>query len=307
MAAWLQELSGLPVAASNEAELQAQLKNGVVLCQAANRMGADITMISNSDERFEQISNIDKFLAFLKTTGAADRDVFVTTDLYDNKNMGQVMIGLNSLGRALHHVFGYSGPTVCQANIPGYSGGFRGLSSNTAQTETETERLNLKNWNRGEKCDRMRVVVCGARNVMAKTIFGSSSDCQCNLKFGSREHITSVVKGTLRPTWNVAFNFNYDKSNAHHDHLHVKVIHTGLLGPKLLGCVDVYMNTLDDTPDRCVTRWFELRPGPESKDRTRPRGEILLSILRHPMRFDPASTKLPAVIDPETNDRCTFN
>lgn len=114
MAAWLQELSSLPVAASNEAELQAQLKNGVVLCQAANRMGAGISTISKSDKMFEQISNIGKFLEFLKTTGAADRDLFVTTDLYDNKDMRQVMIGLNSLGRALHKMPGYSGPTVAR-------------------------------------------------------------------------------------------------------------------------------------------------------------------------------------------------
>ena len=117
MAAWLQELSSLPVAASNEAELQAQLKNGVVLCQAANRMGAGISTISKSDKMFEQISNIGKFLEFLRTTGAADRDLFVTTDLYDNKDMRQVMIGLNSLGRALHKMPGYSGPTVCRAEV----------------------------------------------------------------------------------------------------------------------------------------------------------------------------------------------
>jgi hypothetical protein len=85
MAAWLRELSGLSVAATNEAELQAQLKNGVVLCYAANRMGANIPAVSTSDKMFEQISNICKFLDFVKSTGVADRDLFVTTDLYDNK------------------------------------------------------------------------------------------------------------------------------------------------------------------------------------------------------------------------------
>jgi hypothetical protein len=164
----------------------------------------------------------------------------------------------------------------------------------------------------GWKCDRMRVVVFSARDVLAKNFFGFSSDCQCNLKFGSREKSTSVVKGTLQATWNVAFDFNYDSSNAHHDRLHVEVIHAGLLedplGPKLLGYVGVNMNTLDDCPDRCATKWFELQPGPESKDKTCRRGEILLSILRHPVRFHPASTKLPAVIDPEKpNHRCTFH
>ena len=79
-------------------------KNGVVLCYAANRMGANIPAVSTSKKMFEQISNTGKFLDFVKSTGVADRDLFVTTDLYDNKDMRQVMIGLNSLGRALHKV-----------------------------------------------------------------------------------------------------------------------------------------------------------------------------------------------------------
>ena len=117
MAAWLQELSGLPVAATNEAELQAQLKSGAVLCRAANRMGANITSISTSDKMFEQISNIGKFLDFVKSKGVADRDLFVSTDLYENKDMRQVMIGLNSLGRALHTLPGYTGPTVSRPAV----------------------------------------------------------------------------------------------------------------------------------------------------------------------------------------------
>ena len=194
----------------------------------------------------------------------------------------------------------------------------RGISNSTPNGSRKSSLAfnneeQSKKWEHGEKCDRLRVVACSARNVMAKSylsyftkFFGgivSSSDCQCNLKFGSREYSTAVVEGTLQPTWNNAYDFNYDTSNAQHDRLHVEIIHVGLLGPKLLGCVDVAINTLDDSPDRCVTKWFELQSGPESKDRTRPRGEVLLSILRHPVRFHPTSTKLPPVIDPEKPDK----
>jgi hypothetical protein len=112
MAGWLKELSGLSLDASDEAELQAQLKSGVVLCQAANRMGAGITAISRSDERFEHISNIGNFLEFLKTTSVHPSNRFVATDLHDNENMGQVMIALNALGIALCNASAYSGPTV---------------------------------------------------------------------------------------------------------------------------------------------------------------------------------------------------
>jgi len=117
MAAWLQELSGMQVTASSEAELQQNLKNGVVLCRAAVRMGASIPSISTTEKMFDQIGNIGKFLEFVKSTGVADRDLFVTTDLFDNKDMRQVMVGLNSLGRALHKLPGYSGPTVSRAEV----------------------------------------------------------------------------------------------------------------------------------------------------------------------------------------------
>ena len=111
MAAWLQELSGLRVTASDEAELQAQLKSGVVLCQAANRMGAGIICGISQDDEME---NIEKFVKFLQP-GVVDcnKKLFVATDLHANKNMEQVMITLNDLGEALHAYPGYSeGPTV---------------------------------------------------------------------------------------------------------------------------------------------------------------------------------------------------
>ncbi len=178
-------------------------------------------------------------------------------------------------------------------------------------TVVDAEKVNK--WQAGEKCDRLRVVVCGARNVMAKSYFSyftkflgglvSSSDCMCNLKFGSREENTAVVAGTLQPTWNTPFDFNYDDSNPLHEHLHVDVIHAGALGPKLLGCVDVAIRSLGDSSERCDTRWYALQPGPGSKDKQRVRGEVLLSILRHPVRFNPVGPSLPPVVDPEKPDK----
>ena len=193
----------------------------------------------------------------------------------------------------------------------------RGLSSggpNSARKQSlSVVDEEHKKWQTGERCDRLRVVVCRARNVMAKSylsyvtkFFGglvSSSDCQCVLKFGSREQSTGVAEGTLQPTWNMTVDFNYDVSNPQHERLHVEVIHAGLLGPKLLGCLDIVIGTLSDSSDGCVTKWFELQSGPDSKDKARPRGEILLSILRHPVRFHPTSSKLPPVIDPEQPDK----
>jgi hypothetical protein len=186
----------------------------------------------------------------------------------------------------------------------------RGISTSTPNASRKSSLAfnneeQSKKWEYGEKCDRLRVVACSARNVMAKSYLSyftkflgglvTSSDCQCFLKFGSREENTNVQEGTLQPVWNSTFDVNYDNTNPHHDRLHMEVIHSGLLGSKLLGCVDVAISTLGDSSDRCDTKWYALQPGPDSKDKTRSRGEILLSILRHPVRFNPTGPNLPTI------------
>ena len=131
MAAWLRELSGMSVAATNEAELQAQLKSGVVLCQAANRMGADIICGISQDDEME---NIEKFVKFLQTAGVSRTSLFVATDLHANKNMEQVMIALNDLAEALYDYPGYSeGPTV------GRPGRMKMLSLNLQDLESHVK------------------------------------------------------------------------------------------------------------------------------------------------------------------------
>jgi hypothetical protein len=92
-------------------------------------MGASIANISTSDRMFEQISNIGCFLDFVRSTGVADKDTFVTTDLYDNKDMRQVMVGLNSLGRALHKLPRYSGPTISRVEAQRRNSSFSVQSS----------------------------------------------------------------------------------------------------------------------------------------------------------------------------------
>jgi hypothetical protein len=180
--------------------------------------------------------------------------------------------------------------------------GESGLSTSTSARKSSLSVVDdglKKKWESGEKCDRLRVVVCSARNIMAKSymskLFGgflASSDCQCNLKFGSRELSTTVVEGTLEPSWNLSLSFNYDPSNPHHDRLHVDVFHAGIFGPKLLGTVNVPIDSLDDSVDRCTTKWYKLQSGPASKDKDRSRGEILLSLLRHPVRINPTRSLL---------------
>ncbi|EDO38727.1 predicted protein [Nematostella vectensis] len=78
--------------------LQNTLKSGVVLCKLANAIqpGA-IKKINNAKMNFMMMENIENFCNFVQTKGVASQYQFVTIDLFEGKNMHQVLITLNDL------------------------------------------------------------------------------------------------------------------------------------------------------------------------------------------------------------------
>ncbi|XP_048577955.1 myophilin isoform X3 [Nematostella vectensis] len=77
---------------------QNTLKSGVVLCKLANAIqpGA-IKKINNAKMNFMMMENIENFCNFVQTKGVASQYQFVTIDLFEGKNMHQVLITLNDL------------------------------------------------------------------------------------------------------------------------------------------------------------------------------------------------------------------
>eukprot|EP00339_Tiarina_fusa_P015969 CAMPEP_0117041766 /NCGR_PEP_ID=MMETSP0472-20121206/29138_1 /TAXON_ID=693140 ORGANISM="Tiarina fusus, Strain LIS" /NCGR_SAMPLE_ID=MMETSP0472 /ASSEMBLY_ACC=CAM_ASM_000603 /LENGTH=204 /DNA_ID=CAMNT_0004752847 /DNA_START=22 /DNA_END=637 /DNA_ORIENTATION=+ len=89
------------------------LKSGVVLCNLANKISPGIVRkINNGKMPFIQMENINAFLVACKQLGVPDTDLFMTVDLYEAKNMPQVIQTLHALGRHAQKVRGYSGPTI---------------------------------------------------------------------------------------------------------------------------------------------------------------------------------------------------
>ena len=106
--AWIKEVTGVDVGA-NFAE---GLKSGVVLCQLINAIKpGTVAKINNQKMAFMQMENINAFLAGCRSLGMQDQDMFMTVDLFEEKNIGQVVQCIHGLGRAAQRV-GYNGATL---------------------------------------------------------------------------------------------------------------------------------------------------------------------------------------------------
>ncbi|XP_031553100.1 muscle-specific protein 20-like [Actinia tenebrosa] len=75
------------------------LRDGKVLCRLANALGGNIKINAQSMP-FKQMENISKFLKFCEETlGVAKYDLFQTVDLYEKRNMWNVICCITAVGR----------------------------------------------------------------------------------------------------------------------------------------------------------------------------------------------------------------
>jgi len=93
---WLEQKTGTKIVG----DLYEFLKDGVFLCNLAIKLrSGSVPPPKASKMPFHQMENINKFLTFCSQSGVANLSLFQTVDLYENKNMGQVIICLSSLSR----------------------------------------------------------------------------------------------------------------------------------------------------------------------------------------------------------------
>ena len=80
--------------------LQEKLKDGIVLCKLMNVLQPNsIPKISDSQQPFKQMENINNFLSACEAYGCKRGDLFQTVSLYDGINMAEVLNGIFALGR----------------------------------------------------------------------------------------------------------------------------------------------------------------------------------------------------------------
>ena len=106
--AWIEAVLGEKL---GECSLQEELKDGVVLCNLANALKpGSAVKPSTSKMPFKQMENVASYLAACKELGVRPFEMFMTVDLFENKNMQAVLVNLQSVGRIAQSLPGYTGP-----------------------------------------------------------------------------------------------------------------------------------------------------------------------------------------------------
>jgi len=106
--AWIEAVLGEKL---GECSLQEELKDGVVLCNLMNKLKpGSCVKPSTSKMPFKQMENVAAYLSACKDIGVQPFEMFMTVDLFENKNMQAVLVNLQSVGRIAQGLPGYSGP-----------------------------------------------------------------------------------------------------------------------------------------------------------------------------------------------------
>eukprot|EP00003_Mantamonas_plastica_P025459 TRINITY_DN4_c0_g1_i11.p2 TRINITY_DN4_c0_g1~~TRINITY_DN4_c0_g1_i11.p2 ORF type:complete len:221 (+),score=81.17 TRINITY_DN4_c0_g1_i11:1876-2538(+) len=106
---WLEEVTGVAFSGS---DFQDSLKDGIILCKAINEIApGSIKKINKMKAPFMQMENVSSYIDACKELGMPEHDLFVTVDLYEGKDMGQVVQNIHALGRQAQSL-GYDGPTL---------------------------------------------------------------------------------------------------------------------------------------------------------------------------------------------------
>ncbi|KAJ3293698.1 Muscle-specific protein 20 [Borealophlyctis nickersoniae] len=106
---WIESVTGERFPSDS---FQESLKDGVLLCKLINKVSPSTAVKYNTSKMpFKQMENINAFLTALSTLHVPAADQFQTIDLYEGKNITQVVDTIFALSR--HAVKnGYEGPLL---------------------------------------------------------------------------------------------------------------------------------------------------------------------------------------------------
>jgi len=94
---WIEGLTGDKFSSPSFSK---SLKNGILLCKLANAISPGIVpKIQTASAPFVQMENINAFLNAEKRLNVPTADLFMTVDLFEEKNIGQVIRSLATLRR----------------------------------------------------------------------------------------------------------------------------------------------------------------------------------------------------------------
>ena len=108
---WIEAVLGEPL---GDGTMHEALKSGVVLCNLANKISPGCCPKPSTKKLpFMQMENISNYLAAcVKTFAIPAFESFMTVDLYEEKNMGQVVLNIHALGRVTQSIASFNGPSL---------------------------------------------------------------------------------------------------------------------------------------------------------------------------------------------------
>jgi len=108
---WIEAVTGKPF--PNKQNFQESLKDGTVLCELINKIqpGA-IPKVNKGRLAFMQMENIGYFLEAAEKMGLKKHDSFRTVDLYEDKNIPQVIQSLYIFGSVVQKIPSFHGPSI---------------------------------------------------------------------------------------------------------------------------------------------------------------------------------------------------
>ncbi|ODN02425.1 Muscle-specific protein 20 [Orchesella cincta] len=107
---WVAEVLGEPLPPG---QFEDVFKDGVVLCHLINKLAPNsVKKIQAKGTNFQLMENIQRFQAAIKKYGVPEEEIFQTADLFERRNIPQVVLCIYSLGRCTQKHSEWTGPTL---------------------------------------------------------------------------------------------------------------------------------------------------------------------------------------------------
>ncbi|XP_071529442.1 muscle-specific protein 20 isoform X1 [Panulirus ornatus] len=108
--AWVEAVLGEKLPPGNFEDV---FRDGVILCNLINKIApGSVKKIQTSGGSFKLMENIQRFQEAIKKYGVPHEEIFQTADLYERRNIPQVVLCLFSLGRITQKHPEYEGPAL---------------------------------------------------------------------------------------------------------------------------------------------------------------------------------------------------
>jgi hypothetical protein len=119
---WIREVTGDDI---DPHDLQGCLRTGQTLCKLVNSISPKaVKKVNTSTMPFAQRENIQNFCDAVARLGVKDINCFAADDLFEGKNLKQVTICIQALGKLCWAIPDYSGPAIGKnesINVPKFS------------------------------------------------------------------------------------------------------------------------------------------------------------------------------------------